>query len=223
MTIVLSTPSTNWTYATLKSNVADWLHRTDATLVNRVADFIKLGEVDLFRLIKMQAIEKSVSLTMTVGSRVLNLPTGCAEIRALFDETNQPRERLIQYSEENTPVNTDLRAAPTYYCVTDGQLKFDCLADQAYLLTLLYVENQQLSDTNQTNEILEKYPDAYLYGALLHAAPYIVDDKRIGIWQSLYSKAIQDINAKEHLVRKNTQMRTDLPVLRNTFNINRGY
>lgn len=224
MSIVLVSSSANWNYSTLQTNIADWLHRSDdSVMLARIPDFIKLGEADLFRQIKMQGIEKSIDLTMTIGSRFVDLPDSCAEIRALFDSTNQPKERVIQYSDENLPVNTELRGYPTYFSIEDGKLKFDCLADLAYMLTLMYTENQALSNTNQTNEILEKYPDAYLYASLLQAAPYIADDKRIGVWQSYYSKIIQDINKKEHVIRKNTLMRTDLPVLRDTFNINRGY
>lgn len=223
MTIVLVSPSTDWTYNTLKANVADWLHRTDAGLINRVADFIKLGEIDLFRLINMQAIDKEIALTLSSGSRSVDLPNYCAEIRGLFLDSNQPREKIIQYSEVNVPVNTDLSGAPSYFSIAENKLKFDCLADQDYSLALLYTENQSISESNQKNEILTKYPDAYLYAALLQAAPYIVDDKRIGIWQTYYNKAIQDINNKEHANQKNANLRTELPILGSTFNIYRGY
>ena len=49
---------------------------------------------------------------------------------------------------------------------------------------------------NQTNWLLTNYPDAYLYGALLHSAPYLQEDSRIQTWAALYQKAISDINSE---------------------------
>jgi len=40
---------------------------------------------------------------------------------------------------------------------------------------------------------LSKHPDAYLYGSLVHSAPYLKDDDRIGIWAGLFDAIIQDI------------------------------
>ena len=52
-----------------------------------------------------------------------------------------------------------------------------------------------LSDSVTTNWLLTSAPDAYLYGALLQAAPYLSDDNRIGVWGSLYENAITELNA----------------------------
>jgi hypothetical protein len=51
-----------------------------------------------------------------------------------------------------------------------------------------------LSDIQTTNEILNVYPELYLYGALIEAEPYLVNDERIGIWKGFWDEAIRDIN-----------------------------
>jgi hypothetical protein len=51
-----------------------------------------------------------------------------------------------------------------------------------------------LSDTQTTNEILNVYPELYLYGALIEAEPYLVNDERIGIWKGFWDEAVRDIN-----------------------------
>jgi hypothetical protein len=53
---------------------------------------------------------------------------------------------------------------------------------------------QPLSDANATNIILDVYPELYLYGALIEAEPYLVNDERIGIWKGFWDEAIRDIN-----------------------------
>ena len=46
-----------------------------------------------------------------------------------------------------------------------------------------------------TNWLLQTAPDAYLYGTLMEAAPYLHDDDRIQVWASGVQAAIADLNA----------------------------
>ena len=47
-----------------------------------------------------------------------------------------------------------------------------------------------LSTDNTTNWLLTDHPDIYIYGALMHTAPYLKDDPRLQIWQSMLEKAL---------------------------------
>ena len=49
-----------------------------------------------------------------------------------------------------------------------------------------------------TNEILTNFPDAYLYGSLIHAAPYLQEDKRTTTWAALYQASIDGINSESN-------------------------
>jgi hypothetical protein len=46
-----------------------------------------------------------------------------------------------------------------------------------------------------TNWLLQTAPDAYLYGTLMEAAPYLHDDDRIPVWASGVQAAFADLNA----------------------------
>ena len=46
-----------------------------------------------------------------------------------------------------------------------------------------------------TNWLLQTAPDAYLYGTLMEAAPYLHDDERIAVWASGVQAAFADLNA----------------------------
>jgi hypothetical protein len=37
-------------------------------------------------------------------------------------------------------------------------------------------------------------PDVYLYGSLLHSAPYLAEDARVAVWAQLYSAAVKRLN-----------------------------
>jgi hypothetical protein len=48
--------------------------------------------------------------------------------------------------------------------------------------------------SNTTNWLLTEAPDVYLYGALVHTAPYLKDDARIAIWESFFAQGIDNLN-----------------------------
>lgn len=59
-----------------------------------------------------------------------------------------------------------------------------------------------LSSSVSCNWILRSHPDAYLYGALMQAAPYLRDDERISVWGGLFKAAVDSIN--KHEIRRQT-------------------
>jgi hypothetical protein len=66
--------------------------------------------------------------------------------------------------------------------------------DTAYVLILLYyAKPEALSDTNASNVFMANCPDALLYGALLEAEPYLMNDARLATWTQLYSSAITSL------------------------------
>jgi hypothetical protein len=60
-----------------------------------------------------------------------------------------------------------------------------------------YAKLSKLSDSNTTNWLLTAAPDAYLYGTLMQAAPYLQDDARIATWSALYSSALEDLQVAD--------------------------
>ena len=59
---------------------------------------------------------------------------------------------------------------------------------------LYYQKLDALSDSNSDNWLLLDSPDVYLYGALLHSAPYLAEDQRIAVWAQMYSASVQRLN-----------------------------
>lgn len=60
-----------------------------------------------------------------------------------------------------------------------------------------------LANDNQTNWLLSRAPGAYLYGSLIHTAPYLAEDARIEPWGVLYRSAMDSLQqentwAKHH-------------------------
>jgi len=65
-------------------------------------------------------------------------------------------------------------------------------------VTMAYYQKVPGLALNPTgNWISLKHPDAYLYGALTAAAPYMQDDDRLSVWSGLYQNAIDSILAQD--------------------------
>jgi len=50
-----------------------------------------------------------------------------------------------------------------------------------------------LSTSVTTNWLLTAHPDVYLYGSLLEAQPYLIDDARIATWSQLFDKVVAEV------------------------------
>lgn len=52
-----------------------------------------------------------------------------------------------------------------------------------------------------TNWLIDHAPDAYLYGALIHSAPYLVEDARLETWGALYRSAMEDLRRENEMAK----------------------
>ena len=184
------------TFDELKSSVADFLDRDDLTSV--IPDFITLAETQMNREIRHYRMEKRATA---------NLDT---QYTALPNDFLQPIRFVITGSsvttlEQASPLeisklreaNNDTTGTPETYSILDSSIEVFPKPDATYNLELLYYEKiDALNTGNTSNWLLTNYPDAYLYGALIHTAPYLAEDNRIQTWAALYQKAISDINSE---------------------------
>lgn len=76
---------------------------------------------------------------------------------------------------------------------------------------------EHLSEKVRTNDLLQKYPGALFYGALLLMAPYIGNDDRIQTWGPFYERALKLLEQSEWRSRTGhgggLRMRPDVQVV----------
>jgi hypothetical protein len=182
------------TYAELKTNIADFLNRDDLTSVS--STFVSLAEADLNRQIRHWRQEKRS--TAEIDTQYSAIPADMLEVIRFYITSGDTRPlELISQSQmlDRKFRNLNTSGQPAYYAVTAGELEVYPVPDGTYTSELYYFgKTPALSDSNTSNWILEHYPDAYLYGSLIHSAPYLKDDARIQVWAALYQNAIDAIN-----------------------------
>lgn len=184
------------TYDELKTSIADFLDRSD--LSGAAATFISLAEADINRRVRHWRMEKRS--TAELNTQYSALPPNFLEIIRFYVTSGdtKPLELISQaelldrkYKASNTS------GSPSYYAFTAGEIEIYPVPDGAYDVELYHYETvPALSDSNTSNWLLDHYADAYLYGALVHSAPYLKDDARIQVWAALYQSAIDAINAE---------------------------
>lgn len=209
------------TYSDLKTAIANWADRSDLT--SRIPEFITLAEARLVRHKLLRSWETDSTLTGSVGSRSIAVPTGFLTALALWWEDTVGREELrFVLPELMATSTTDGR--PEYWTVDGAYIKFERELDSAYSFTLRNRQFAALSDSNTTNALLTKWPDAYLFASMSELFSYLMDDAQVAKWEARYANARDEITTMEAENKSLSTLSVDtaLRARPHSFNINTG-
>jgi hypothetical protein len=189
------------TYAELKTSITDFLNRDD--LDTATPTFISLAEADMQRKIRHWRQEKRSNANL--NSRYSDVPSDFLEvIRFGVSGGNHSTLEIISQGDmlDLRMKSRDASGSPRYYALTAGEIELFPTPSAVTATELYYYSKiDNLSASNASNWLLQNHPDAYLYGALVHSAPYLADDARVSVWASLYQNAIGAINAESESVK----------------------
>jgi hypothetical protein len=182
-------------YSELQTAVQNWLARTD--LSARVPEFIALTEGQMSRKLWSLEGEKRATSNTTAGDAFVSLPTDLRYIRAAKLQTDPTRVLTpVSHDFGRRYYSTAANSKPHNYAVIGQAIELFPTPDAAYTIELTYIEGvPELSDTNTSNLILNRYPDAYLHGALFNAHEYLMDEERASYHEQRFERAMQEISA----------------------------
>lgn len=178
-------------YATLQSAIADYLNRQDLTA--QIPMFIQFCEADLNT--RLRCREQIVRAEATSDNEYVQLPSDWLEAINLQIIDGTSPLRFVTMDEADI-INRERRYQYVVaYSLMDGAIELvpPPAADVAIEMSY-YAKIPALSDSNTSNWLLAKAPDVYLYGALTHAAPFLLDDQRIAVFGSFYTGRVQALN-----------------------------
>jgi hypothetical protein len=171
----------------------------DEDFENSVADFIGLAERRMSRQLRTRFNENTISLTVTDG--VATLPADYAQFRdVVFNGACRINLGSVSpgYGIQADP--SHVAGTPRFFSISGNELTVYPTWSGDLVFTY-YSKIPALSDSNPTNWALDNYPDLYLYGALLEAAPFMMDDQRMATWGQLYNSAMSAANEDDTLSR----------------------
>jgi len=185
------------TWATLKTEVANQLNRTDLT--NDVPFFIQLAEFRIYRELRVRQMETVLNSTMSSGQ--IAVPSGYRALKfAYIDGT--PVQKLERKDAEWIYHNYPTRSAsskPFYIARDGGNFIFGPFPDSAYTVKgVFYKQLDLLSDSNTSNWLITDAPDLIYFAALCEARPWLGDDERVPLWERKYEIIKQRIQQADN-------------------------
>jgi hypothetical protein len=184
------------TYTELKASIADWLVRADLTAA--IPDFISLAEAQIERNLRTRQMISRASAT--ISTEYSALPDDFLEVKSLKLQTNPVTPLQFETIDSLDNLQQQYRSAskPRFFSIVGNQIRTVPVPDDSYTTELTYYAKlSKLSSTNTTNWLLTAASDAYLYGTLMQAAPYLKDDARIAVWSSMYISALEDLQVSD--------------------------
>ena len=185
------------TYDEIKTKVAEYLNRTDLT--SQMDMFIDLTESDINKVIKHQDLIKRANAVAETQytqlpsdwSRVINVELNTSDHSTLLQQSTESLD-LKRTSIDN------VSGRPEYFAITDNAIELCPTPDTNYELQLTYYANiPELSSTNTTNVVSDKFPDVYIYGCCKHASIFLMEDERVGMFQTLFDKALEEVRLQQ--------------------------
>jgi hypothetical protein len=200
------------TYAELQTAVANWLDRDDLT--DRIPEFIALAEARMNRALRiaiMLNVDQTTlggAATLVAGTRDYALPSGYLQmldfhlrtspIITLSYITPENMNRMWAGSQSGIPKSyTIFSDNSTGTPIKSVRLGPAPASASDYSITF-YKKIDALSDSNTTEAMLTNNPDVYLYGSLLEAEPFLMNDQRVQLWSAALREAINEIQLQDN-------------------------
>jgi len=184
-------------YTTLISAVKTYLNRSDIS-DDQVKEFISLAEASFNRVLRTRnQIKRSTS---NVSTQFVTQPTDLLELYNI-QLNSDPIVRLEQVSlskMDELKSASSTTGKPRYFAITGSDFEFYPSPDATYGIEVIYYSTiTPLSASNTDNFLITNQPDIYLFGALVQAEPWLMNDERIGVWGALLGKGIEELRVSD--------------------------
>ena len=186
------------TYTELKTAVANWLDRDDLT--DRIPEFIALAETRMNRVLRLRMMEAKYTASTVGAQRNYALPTGYLQMRN-FQLNTSPITTLSYVSPEifDRLWGGSTGGTPQFYTILANEIQLGPIPASVQTMEMLFYKKiTALSSTNLTEQMLTDNPDIYLYGALLEAEPFIMNDERVSLWALGFEKAVANLQEQDN-------------------------
>ena len=184
-------------YTPLLARIADWLDRTDLT--TKIPTFISLAENAMFRELRLRQTE--IIRQGTTTSDTIVLPLGIRAIEKLAI-TSSGVEYILDYASDGVSKLTYSTGLPSRYTIENNAIRLLISPSQTYTYKLHYIPNlDPISTTNTSNWLSTNAPDLYLFGALVQAAFYTMDDAQAARFGPRFSQTLDSVRQVDEALR----------------------
>jgi hypothetical protein len=190
-------------YAELQAAIGGWLGHDLFTAT--IPDFITLFEAAANRRLRVR--QQEATATLTPASGAATLPADYLAWRRVT-WTGSPRVELdyVEPSWLQAAYPTSPARTPTVFTIEGSTLKVRPV-DATALELLYYQRIPALSDVATANWLLAAHPDLYLFGAMVEAELFGVNDERMPLWKARRDEIFDEIERLSNKTRGAGAMR----------------
>ena len=178
----------------LLSALPNWLGRGDVTST-RYQEMVDMCDAKLRRTLRARDMETR-NITFTIGAEYVTLPTDFLEVKSLYLNTDPIRPITHMPDDMMNLLFTSGNQKPAYFNIAGDSFRFRPVPDSSYSATLTYYARPGALSSGAantaTNWIINEHPDIYLYGSLVEAEGFLMNDARILTWRQQYDAAIAE-------------------------------
>ena len=185
-------------YTELQTAVANWLDRDDLTA--RIPEFIALAEARFNRVLRLRSMEAKYTANTVAGQRNLALPANYIQMRN-FQVNSNPLTTLSYVTPEiyDRLWGGSTSGTPKFYTILANEVSFGPTpATVMEVEMLFYKKFDNLSGSVATNWLITNAPDIYLYGSMLEAEPFIMNDERVQLWAAALERGVSDLQEQDN-------------------------
>ena len=182
------------TYATLKTDVATYLHKSSLTSV--IPTFVRLAEARIRNDVRVPAMQSSIDLT--VSSESVSLPANFLDPIRLYVDEPYKREILFRPpSVFHRSNQKELSGTPEIVTIEGQNMLFAPVPTSSATVKLLYwAAFDVLSADSDTNWLMTYHYPVYLYATCAEGAAYLEDDQQAQKWGQQYAQAVSMLSRR---------------------------
>jgi hypothetical protein len=177
------------TYSQLQTAIGAWLGH--GLFTANIPDFIALFEAAANRRLRVRQMETSATLTPSSGSATLPADY-LAWRRVTYAGTPSVELDYVAPSWLQAAHPSAEAGIPAVFTIEGASILVRPVNDTA--LELLYYQKiSSLSDSATTNWLLTAHPDLYLFGSMVEAELFGVNDERMPMWKARRDEIFEEI------------------------------
>lgn len=182
-------------YASLQADIARWLARDD--LANDIKCFISLAESDICKDLRVRGQEATVEFSTLAGGDTL--PSDFLGARRVYIDVTGNDRTLDYLSPErfHTSRVATLTGTPQAFTIEGDTILFAPVSPSGNDITakMLYLSAfNSLENPSDTNDLLDKNYEVYLYAALAHGFSFVRDNEEAAKYKAQYDAAVAKLN-----------------------------
>jgi len=145
-------------------------------------------------------MEVKYTADTVAGQRNLALPASYIQMRN-FQVNSSPLTTLSYVTPEiyDRVWGGSTSGTPKFYTILANEVSFGPIPGSVMEVEMLFYKKfDNLSVSTTTNWLITNAPDIYLYGSMLEAEPFIMNDERVPLWAQALQQGISDLQEQDN-------------------------